>query len=175
MHRILRLGLVAALGASLSMPTVAAAQNSDSDQIQATLTVIQAILVTGTQDLAFGTVLGGAAVTIDWQDPLAGALEIDAAPGEQIDATFTALPAVLTRVGGTETVAITYTAGVNDVNDQASGTPVTDPTGVGVASFAVPTTGQVYIWLGGSVSPAAAQAVGDYVATIELTASYTGT
>ena len=59
MHRILRLGLVAALGASLSMPTVAAAQNSDSDQIQATLTVIQAILVTGTQDLAFGTVLGG--------------------------------------------------------------------------------------------------------------------
>ena len=174
MHRILRLGLVAALGASLSMPTVAAAQNSDSDQIQATLTVIQAILVTGTQDLAFGTVLGGAAVTIDWQDPLAGALEIDAAPGEQIEATFTALPAVLTRVGGTETVAITYTAGVNEVDDQSTGTEVTDPTGTG-ASFTMPATGQVYIWLGGSVSPAAAQAVGDYVATIELTASYTGT
>ncbi len=175
MRRLMRLALVAALGASLSMPAAAAAQNSDSDQIQATLTVIQALLVTGTQDLAFGTVLGGATVTIDWQDPLAGAMEIDAAPGEAIDASFTALPNVLTRVGGTETVAITYTAGVNSVNDPASGVEITDPTGVGVAALGIPTTGQVYIWIGGSVSPSASQAVGDYEATIELTASYTGT
>ena len=175
MRRLMRLALAAAPSAILSMPAAAAAQNSDSDQIQATLTVIQALLVTGTQDLAFGTVLGGATVIIDWQDPLAGAMEIDAAPGEQIDVAFTALPAVLTLVGGTETVAITYTAGVNDVNDPSSGTEVPDPTGLGVASFPVPGTGQVYIWIGGSVSPSASQAVGDYEATIELTASYTGT
>lgn len=173
MRRLLRLAAVIALGAGLSMPAAVAAQNSDSDQIKASLTVIQALAVVGTQDLAFGTVLGGATVIVDWKDALAGAFEIDAAPGEEIDVAFTALPAVLTLVGGTETVAITYTAGINDVNDPGTGTEIADLEAGGTG--AVPASGQVFIWVGGSVSPSTDQPVGDYEATLELTASYTGT
>lgn len=126
--------------------------------------------VTALRPLAFGTVVAGVPTAVAPTDAGAAAWRIRGVLGVTSSVTLT-LPAVLTRVGGGATMPVSFcgTCAVYRVNNAspAGGTtfrPQTGPTGLVVAVLS-----DVYVWLGGTVSPAAGQAPGSYTGSVVLT------
>lgn len=162
--------LVPAFALWILLPSGAQGQASDIDELTASAEVIQAIAVVGERDLDFGTVLGGAVVTIDPEDAAAGKFEVLAAPGSDVRIQFTQLPTELARVTGVETIPLQLGATIGSTDNPTAGTPVV-LTGQGQIS-AFPASGILFVWIGGTITPATDQPTGSYEATIELTATY---
>jgi len=180
MYRTRALPFLAAAAVAVMLPATASAQTSDNDQITATGVVTQGIDVAAAANLDFGTLLPGFASTVLFTDvgtPGAGQFLVTGAVNAEVTLTFTALPAVLTRVGFTETMPITYTAGYSPAGNPATATSFTAQL-PGPPAAPLPrldgTTGELYVYLGGTVTPAAAQVAGTYEATVVLQAAYTG-
>ncbi|MDQ6925612.1 MAG: hypothetical protein M3154_05175 [Candidatus Eremiobacteraeota bacterium] len=105
-------------------------------------------------------------------DAAAAAWRIRGVLGVSGGVTLT-LPTVLTRVGGTETMPVTFcgTCGAYRIN---SGTPAGatafDPS-TGVQGLYVVVLSDVYVWLGGAVTSPPNQTPGNCVGTVSLTVS----
>jgi hypothetical protein len=145
------------------MPAVAQSAN-----ITATANVFQAITVTGAQTLDFGNVFPGVVKTIAVTDPTSGRFDLTGQSSAPVQLTFT-LPTDL--ISGANNLPIgTWTGCTNPTNTTAGCTTFT-PSGTASASaFGAP--GNLFVWVGATVTPAVAQAAGTYTGTVTLTANY---
>jgi len=160
--RVLLTGVALLLGASLLQ--------AQSASIAATATVVTPITVTGTAPLAFGTVFQGVNRTIAFSDLTSGRFTLTGNAASQVALTFT-LPATLSS--GANTLPInTYDVRVNGTNVTAGATALVVTSGVPVNSNFV--GGNLFVFVGGRVQPAVAQAQGSYTGSIVLAAAYTG-
>jgi hypothetical protein len=154
-------------------PASAAAQanQTDSDQITATAVVATPIAVTGLLDLDFGTVMPSFGRTILVSDATAGHFQVDGSASAEISLAFSILPTDLTD--GVNNLPVAFTALHNTIADPTGGTTFTPSVGVAATNLDA-TTGQLHVYVGGTVTAAANQVAGSYSAQVELTAAYTG-
>jgi len=162
-------GAVAA-AAALSV-TTARAQTSASSNVTATATVAGALTAATVQGLGFGTVIPNFNRTVLPTDPTAGIVEFSGALGSEVNVSFTSLPANLSD-GASHTLPIgSYSAGfaATQAGSQTGFTPAS-----GATTRLDAGSGNLYVFVGGTVSPAAAQVAGTYTGTITIQAAYTG-
>ena len=152
---------------AVSGATSARAQNTDNDLINVTALVETALDVQGVQDLGFGPVFPGIARTINATDAGSGEFLIAGGNSGGVDIAFT-LPATLSDGVNTMPVSFTAAAGADRTSAAAF-----DPTATHQGTLNG-TTGDLRVYLGGTVTPAATQAAGNYTATATLTATYNG-
>lgn len=81
------------------------------------------------------------------------------------------VPATATLLSGANTMPLALLANYSTTNTQASGTALTLG---GDTSKRLSSGGAGYMWLGGTVTPAVAQAAGAYTVSVTVTAAYTG-
>jgi hypothetical protein len=144
----------------------AASLQAQSATIQATATVLSAITVTGT-NLAFGNVTPGVNKTIAITDAGAGVFAVTKAAASSVALTFT-LPTVLNGPSASTMPIGTWTGGWNTSNSAAGATAFTpSATATNVGS-----TGNIWVFVGGTVSPAGAQTAGAYTANVSMQVAY---
>jgi hypothetical protein len=159
--------VVALLGAAPSALAV-------SDDITATADVQTPLTVTGTADLDFGTVFPGVNKAVAYTDAAnAGQWDIDGEPAAEVTLSFTALPANL--VSGPNTMPIVYGAAdaAHNTTDAPGAATSFDPA-VGATTDLHAVSGELYVWIGGTVQPPETQPAGVYTETITLDVAYTG-
>jgi len=158
--------LSAVLAASLSFG--AASVQAQSATIQATATVLSAITVTGT-DLAFGNVTPGVNKTIAITDAGAGLFTVTKAAATSVALTFT-LPGTLLGPGAATMPIGSWSGGWNNTANNAAGATTFTPS---AAATTVPSGGaSLWVWVGGTVSPAGAQAAGGYTGSVSMQVVY---
>jgi hypothetical protein len=159
--------LVAAL---LAFPGALAAQSAD---VAATANVLAQLTVAAEQDLDFGNVIPGFVRTVapaDLGD--AGRFSLQGADGLEVALDFGALPTELVGPGGA-TLPLSFGAASAGYGATSGAVDDTfDPSAVENANLSG--TGELYVFIGGTVTPDAAQAAGSYTGLITLTVSYTG-
>lgn len=163
----MRTAHLAALAALLVLPAVAHAQSAN---VAATATVVTPLVVTGTAPLAFGNVFQGVNKTVLFSDATSGRFSITGFGVSQVALTFT-LPANLLN-GALNLPIDSYDIRTNATNVTAGATALTVTSGVPVNSNLV--AGNLFLFVGGRVLPAVAQAAGLYSGSIVLAAAYTG-
>lgn len=153
------------VAAFLSLASVAQAQSAN---INATATVFQAMTVTGARDLDFGNVFPGVAKAVGVAAATSGRFDLTGQASANVDLTFT-LPTDL--ASGANLLPIGSwtgcTNGTNTTTGCASFTPSGTPT---ASSFSG--AGALFVWVGGTVTPAANQPAGSYTGTVTMTAAY---
>jgi hypothetical protein len=164
MRTTIRVSAVLATILSLAGSSVRA----QSANINATATVFQAMTVTGARTLDFGTVFPGVAKVIGVAAATSGRFDLTGQNSANVDLTFT-LPANLTSAGNNLPIG-SWTGCTSPTNTTAGCTAFT-PSGSATAS-AFSGTGALFVFVGGTVTPAAAQAAGSYTGTVTLTAAY---
>ena len=142
----------------------------ESATIQATATVVSSLSVTGDNGLNFQTVTPGVPKAVDKATSAdAGHFVISGAGTDEVQLQFTTLPNQLSAGGNTMPISF----GATDAsygNDQGTATAM-NPTGVVTANLVA---GALEVWLGGTVSPGAAQTGGNYAASVVLQVTLTG-
>ncbi len=153
---------------ALSVLATAAQAQVNNASITATATVQQPINVSGFQSLNFGNVFPGVTKTIAASDGTnAGRWDVTGQASSLVNLSFT-LPANLTS--GANLLPIANFTGVYNT----AATPV-GGTGFTPSAGAAPTlsgTGQLFVWVGGQVTPASNQPAGVYTASVTLTVTY---
>ncbi len=162
----------AVLLASLSLATTANAQSA-SGSINARALVRQPITITNGQDLDFGIVIQGTAKSISETAAAAGRFDATGTASANVNVNFT-LPANLANGPanlpiGTWTGCFNQAAAVN-----SSGcTTIASMAGTTATAFGnVAGSGRLWVFVGATVTPAAAQAVGTYTGLVTLTLTY---
>jgi hypothetical protein len=180
MNRIVSL-LSLAAAFSMTLMTTAHAQSAS---VNSTATIVTPISAAATAPLAFGTISKGATATVAATNASAGALNFsgDEADNITISVPATATIATTSGAGSSMTVTINRAAlrsnttsaqGAASSMDASSGSATTglsaDGSGDGVANDGL---GQLYMWIGGSVTPTATQQRGSYSGTFTVSAAY---
>lgn len=166
--RKLSLTLVAGAFALVVAAPQASAQQSAS--IQATAQVQTPLTVTGVNNLDFGNVFPGVNPTVLLTDAGAGHFSVLGVLNAEVDLSFSSLPATL--VSGVNSIALSYTGGWNTAANPGTATAFTPSAGLIQRLDAA--TGELHVYLGGTLTVPANQAAGLYQATITLDAAYTG-
>ncbi|HWB40571.1 MAG TPA: DUF4402 domain-containing protein [Gemmatimonadales bacterium] len=159
--------LSAALAAAFSFGAVTA-EAQTSANINATATVLSAVTVTGANDLQFGNVTPGVNKTVAIADAGAGRFDVVKAANQGVTLAFT-LPANLTA-GANNLPIGTWTGGWNTANTPAGATAFTPSAGGSNTAATAGTT--LFVFVGATVSPAAAQPAGSYSGTVTMSAVY---
>ena len=149
----------------LSLATAAQAQSAN---IQALATVYQPISVAGTRDLDFGTVFPGVAKSIGVAAATSGQFQLGGQASANVNLSFT-LPTDLVSAGNNLPIG-TWTGCTSGTNTTVGCTGFT-PSGAATAS-AFSGAGALWVFVGATVTPAAAQPAGNYSGTVTLTAAY---
>lgn len=145
--------------------------------IQALATVVSSLTVIGSNNLLFGTVTPGINKSVDKATiGFAGEWTITGSANAELNITFD-LPDSLHTSDTLSAMYITF--GAADASyDDGSGGGQTAPSGVlnpsGPAVLRLTASGEMHVWIGGSVHPRISQTGGDYAADIMLTVAYTG-
>ena len=159
--------LSALLAAGFSVGALKA-EAQTSANIQATATVLSAVTVAAGQNLAFANVTPGVNKTIAITDAGAGRFDVTKAASQGVTLAFT-LPTNLTFSGNNLPIA-SWTGGWNPTATPAGATTFTpSPGGTNTAATAGTT---IFVYVGATVSPAAAQAAGAYTGTVTMSAVY---
>ncbi len=178
------LASVTCAAAVLFSAVQAGAQTSQS--VAATATVITPITAGATAPLAFGTVTKGQANPVAASAGTAGALFFSGDEADDIIITVPETATLTTTAGdGSATMSVTIARGTMLANstDNVQGNAVALDASDGTAAVALSADtdgngtegdglGQVYLWVGGSVSPTATQQRGDYSGSFDISASY---
>ena len=157
--------------ASLSLAGFATAQTSGT--INAKALVRQPITITNGQDLDFGIVIQGTAKSISETAAAAGRFDATGTANANVNVNFT-LPANLISGAnnlpiGTWTGCFNQAAAVNTVGcTTIASMAATTPTAFGNVAGA----GRLWVFVGATVTPGVAQAVGTYTNTVMLTLTY---
>lgn len=155
----------------LALATVAGQAQAQSAQIGARATVQQALTISAVDSLLFGAAFPGTTRTVLPTDAASGSWSLAGAANAEVTLTFT-LPANL--VNGANNLPVSFSAtaaGYNTANSRA-GQSTFNPVAVLTTRLHV-ATGNLYVFIGGSVSPVA-QPAGNYTAAITLATAYTG-
>lgn len=159
--------LSAVLAAGLTVG-VATAEAQNSASIQATATVLSAITVTAGNDLQFGNVTPGVNRTVAIADAGAGRFDVAKAASSGVTLSFT-LPTDLSS--GSDLLPIgTWTGGWNTSQTPAGATTFT-PSAAGTNTAATAGTA-LHVYVGATVSPAAAQPAGAYSGNVTMSVVY---
>lgn len=127
--------------------------------------------VDGRRDLTFDTVIAGFPTTVTWDAPQAGQWRIRGRRGTEVQLDFVNLPTSLQN--GIHAMPIGFDVGSAAWRSPGGGgTVVFDPHVGTTAVFG--SSGQIFIYLGGTVDPPPNQQPGSYVADIDLDVWYTG-
>ncbi len=157
--------------AGLSLAGSAAAQTSGT--INAKALVRQPITITNGQDLDFGIVIQGTAKSISETAAAAGRFDATGTASANVNVNFT-LPANLTS--GVNNLPIgTWTGCYNQsaALNTSGCTTIASMAGTTATAFGnVAGAGRLWVFVGATVTPAAAQAVGTYTNTVTLTLTY---
>ena len=161
--------LAAAIVMALIIPASAFAVTGT---INATANVLTPLSVTsGLRDLDFGDVFPGLNKSIALTDATSGKWRIDGEGGKEVQMSFT-LPVNLSF--GANTMPISFAAtDAAYFNADVVGSAVPFDPAAGDTEF-LSALGEGFVWLGGTVAPAANQAAGVYTATVSLDVVYTG-
>jgi hypothetical protein len=136
--------------------------------ILATATVMQPINVVGAVNLAFGSVFPGIASTVAVNAAGAGRFDVTGQASAPVFVSFV-LPTNL--ISGANTLPIgTWTGHLNTVNNPTTGSNFTPSAGSTAAT--VSGIGQLFVFVGATVTPAVNQAAGVYNGTIQITVTY---
>jgi spore coat protein U-like protein len=159
-----------AIALTLGVVGVATAEaQTNNASVQATATVQQPINVTGARDLAFGNVFPGVNQSVAVTDPNSGLWSVTGQVSGNVQLTF-GLPATLSD--GTNTMPIgTYVGHWNQSNSPVGGTGFTPSAGSTNAQLHA-VTGEAYVFIGATVSPATNQPAGTYSGTLSMTVVY---
>jgi hypothetical protein len=136
----------------------------------------QALSVTTLSNLNFGSVAKGVATTVQPTAAGAGAWQIQGSKNADVSITFV-LPALLTNIqalpGSTMPVSFGATsARWNRATNNVAGATVFDPIAGTTGKLGPPANPYIYLWIGGTVSPAATAKPGVYTGTIIVTIAY---
>ncbi len=173
MQKLIRSAVAtAAVGAlAASLPTGMEAQGSASGSIQATAVVAEGLAIAPLRNLNFGTVFPGLSSTIAETDATSGHLRVLGGAGGLVTVTFPSLPGTLDDGLG-NSMTVTFTATYNSVDQNGTGTSFVPSTGV--TTNLNGGTGELHIYVGGTVTAGDPQASGNYSATVTMNAAYTG-
>lgn len=132
--------------------------------------------ITTLRDLNFGTVIKGVATTVLPTDANAGEWQVTGSSNAFVIISFT-LPTVLTNIQALpgSTMPITFSATSarwNRANNNAAAATAFNPATGAVGRLGPPPNPNMYIWIGGTVNPAAAAKPGIYQGTIVLSLVY---
>ncbi len=156
----------AVLAALLSLGASAAMAQSAS--ITATANVYQAMTITGARTLDFGNVFPGVAKTVGVAAATSGRFDLTGQASANLDLTFT-LPTNLTS-GANNLPIGTWTGCTNSTNTTTGCTAFTPSAAATATAFSG--AGALFVWVGGTVTPGAAQAAGVYNGTVTMTGVY---
>lgn len=155
----------------LTAASVAQAQPNNAD-ITASATVLSPLTVQWVSDLNFGNVFPGVAVSVAPADPGAGKWSVTGADGAEVALSFT-LPANLTSGGNN--LPIAFAAGDAGYSQTIlAPTSTFDPGAGATTNLSAGPPGELWVWIGGTVTPAVNQPAGVYTNTVTLTVDYTG-
>lgn len=155
----------AVVAALFSLATAAQAQSAN---INALATVYTPITVTGNRALDFGTVFPGVAKTIAVAAATSGQFQLGGQASGNVNLTFT-LPTNL--INGANNLPIGTWTGCTSPTNTTAGCTAFTPSGTATAS-GFSGAGALWVFVGGTVTPGAAQAAGNYTGTVTLTAAY---
>ena len=161
--------------ALLGLPAAVAGQASSTVAANAVVVTTGMTLAT-LQDLNFGTVIKGVATTVQPTAASAGTLQVTGGGNAFVVISFT-LPTQLTNIqalpGSTMPISFNATsARWNRANNNAAaGTPFNPATGA-VGRLGPPANPNLYIWLGGTVNPAATAKPGIYQGNVIVSLIY---
>ncbi len=126
----------------------------------------------GRQDLTFGTVLRGVPTAVGPFARSAGRWEIRGGSLTEVRIDLVLPVALLSASGAELPLSFGSADGASSTHPQGRDARAFDPQLPLITRF--DQRGKLYIFLGGTVLPGAAQPAGEYAATISLTVSYTG-
>jgi len=162
-------------GISLAGPPVTA---QESATIQALATVLSSLSISGENNLQFGNVTPGVNKSVDKSEPgFAGEWYITGAPNAEITLDFALPDSLLLEADSTNGLRIQFNntdASFDDGSGSGQLAPagVLDPNGMGTEDLG--TTGEMRVWIGGTVYPRISQTGGDYAEDVVLSVAYTG-
>jgi hypothetical protein len=156
------LGILGASAAALPLQ----AQNSASASV--TATVQQPITVTKNNDLSFGAVFPGVNKSIAVTAGGAAKFTVSGQASTQVNLSFT-LPATIAS-GGNNLTINTWTGHYNTLDAPTGGTSFTPSTSATTATLH--TDGSLYVYVGATAAPTAAQVAGSYSGTMTMTVVY---
>jgi len=155
--------------ALLLLPAAAFAVGASNQGIA---TVLTPLTVNGVRDLDFQNVFPGVAKAVARTDATSGKWTIAGEAGAEVTLDFT-LPANLANGGNNLSISFSSADAGRNVVDNSAGATGFDPVVQETATLE-PATGELYVWLGGQVSPAANQPAGVYTGAIIVDVNYTG-
>jgi len=165
--------LMAGMAMAMALTTLAGQAQAQSASIGARATVQQALAISAVDSLLFGATFPNTTRTILPSDAGSGSFDLAGAANAEVTLTFT-LPANL--INGANNLPVTFgaSAAAQNTASARSGANFTvfDPSAVRTTRLDG-TTGHLYVYIGGSVSPVA-QPAGDYKGSITLATAYTG-
>jgi len=165
-----------ALVALMAMARQAGAQFNNASIGATAELVTVGMTITTLRNLNFGSVPKGVATTVLPTAAGAGEWQVDGNKNANVTITFT-LPTVLTNIqalpGSTMPITFGATSAIwnRSTNNPAAGTTF-DPSVGTTGRFGPPATPTVYVWIGGTVNPAANVKPGIYQGTIIVTLTY---
>ena len=160
--RIPTLGLLLPL--ALLVVPIASAQSSASQSATISATVISALSMTKSQDLAFGSIAQGTARTVAVTDASAAKFTIIGHASTPVTVSYTA-PANLTSASNTLPFSAIVRAHTADAPASSSALP-------SGGLITLNGSGHGYVFLGGTLTASASQAVGAYSGSFSIRVDY---
>jgi len=171
-----RVAFILMMGGGASATGRAAAQTPTAAVMANAVVVTVGMTITTLRNLDFGTVIKGVATTVQPTAATAGSWQVTGSANAFVIITFT-LPATLTNIqalpGSTMPITFNATAArwTRATNNAAAGTPFNPAVGI-VGRLGPPPNPNLYVWIGGTVSPAAAAKPGIYRGNVILSLVY---
>ncbi|MGH7585843.1 MAG: hypothetical protein ACREMH_06320 [Gemmatimonadales bacterium] len=167
MRTTVRIATAVALLAGLAG---AAHAQSQTASITAQAIVQQPLNVTAGNNLDFGNVLPGVPKSVAATDAGAGTFRIQGQSSFEVALTYT-LPTNLVDASLNNLLIGTWSGLHNGTNSTAGATSFSPG---GVANVDVYGTGDIWVFLGATVTPGVNQVAGTYTGTVQLDVAYTG-
>jgi Domain of unknown function (DUF4402) len=166
----LALGALAAAGAP-----PAGAQNAKPISADAVVVTV-GMTITTLSNLAFGSVLKGVATTVAPSQAGAGEWQVSGGANANVNISFT-LPTQLVNIqaqpGSTMPISFGATSALwRRANNNPAGATAFNPNVGTVGKLGPPPNPTMYIWIGGTVTPAATAKPGIYRGTVIVSLSY---
>jgi len=155
--------------ALLLLPAAAFAVGASNQGIA---TVLTPLTVNGVRDLDFQNVFPGVSKSIAHTDATSGKWTIVGEAGAEVTVDFT-LPGSLISAGNVLPISFGSADAGRNTTDNSGTATAFDPT-IQATTTLEPTTGELFVWLGGQVNPAGNQPSGVYQAAITADVNYTG-
>ncbi len=160
--------------------TSAMAQQSDNDNVTANAEVLAPIEVDGAENLEFEIVSPGIAKTVNLdgsaeggtitENEQAARFDITAGGSANVLLSFTTIPGTLSN--GSATLPISYVAAWGTASTYAETFAPVNVIEDQTTSATTSESGEIFVFLGGTVTPDVNQAQGNYSSEITLTVTY---